>query len=39
MTAGRAIERLVEKGILCEVTGKARNRIYRADEILSVIEK
>ncbi len=39
MTAERCIERLVEAGILREVTGKARNRVYRADEILAVIEK
>ena len=39
MTAERCIERLVEAGILREITGKARNRIYRADEILAVIEK
>ena len=39
MTAERGIERLVEMGILREITGKARNRIYRADEILAVIEK
>jgi Fic family protein len=39
MTAERCIERMVKVGILCEITGKARNRIYRADEILAVIEK
>lgn len=39
MTAERGIERLVEMGILREITGKARNRIYRADEVLAVIEK
>jgi Fic family protein len=39
MTAERCIEKLVEAGILREVTGKVRNRIYRADEILAVIEK
>jgi Fic family protein len=39
MTAERCIERLVQAGILREITGKARNRIYRADEILAVIEK
>jgi hypothetical protein len=30
---------LAEIGILREITGKARNRIYRADEILAVIQK
>jgi Fic family protein len=39
MTAERCIERLVEAGVLHEITGKARNRIYRADEILATIEK
>jgi Fic family protein len=39
MTAERCIERLEKTGILREVTGKARNRIFRADEILAVIEK
>jgi len=39
MTAERCIERLVEAGILREITGKARNRIYRADEILAVIQR
>ncbi len=39
MTAERSIDRLMEMGILREVTGKARNRIFRADEILTVVEK
>ena len=39
MTAERCIERLEKTGILREITGKARNRIFRADEILAVIEK
>jgi Fic family protein len=39
LTADRCIERLAEIGILREITGKARNRIYRADEILAVIQK
>jgi Fic family protein len=37
-TAQRYIERLVETGILREVTGKARNRLYRADEIIRLLE-
>jgi Fic family protein len=37
-TAQRYVERLVEIDILREVTGQARNRIYRADEILKVLE-
>ena len=39
MTAERCIERLVKEGILRETTGQRRNRIYRADQILAVIEK
>ncbi len=38
-TAQRYVERLEEIGILREVTGHARNRIYRADEILEVLEE
>jgi Fic family protein len=37
-TAQRYVERFVELGILREVTGQARNRIYRADEIIKVLE-
>jgi len=37
-TAQRYVERLEEIGILREVTGQARNRLYRADEILQVLE-
>jgi Fic family protein len=36
-TAQRYIERFCELGILHEITGKMRNRIYRADEILNAI--
>jgi len=28
----------IEGGILREITGQARNRVYRADEILQAIE-
>ncbi|MBS3750486.1 MAG: Fic family protein [Anaerolineales bacterium] len=35
--AQRYVEKLVAHGILREITGKARNRIYRADEILQTI--
>jgi Fic family protein len=38
-TAQRYVERLVEIGILREVTGRERNRIYRADEIVNVLEQ
>jgi Fic family protein len=37
-TAERYIDELVKQGIL-EDTGKARNRVFRANEILQVIEK
>ena len=37
-TAQRYVERLQEIGILREVTGQARNRLYRADEILQALE-
>jgi hypothetical protein len=32
------IEKLVQAGILRETTGYARNRIFRADEILRAVE-
>jgi Fic family protein len=38
-TAQRYIERLVETGILREVTGRARNRLYRAEEILRALDE
>jgi Fic family protein len=38
VTAKRYIEKLVAAGILHEVTGYARNRIFRADEILKAVE-
>ena len=38
-TAQRYVEKLVDIGVLREVTGQARNRLYRADEILNAIEK
>jgi Fic family protein len=37
-TAERYVERLLAIGILREVTGQKRNRIYRADEIVKVLE-
>ncbi|MBI1854422.1 MAG: Fic family protein [Chloroflexi bacterium] len=36
-TAGQYIEKLVQAGVLREITGHARNRIYRADEILKAL--
>jgi Fic family protein len=37
-TIQRYIEKLASLGIVREVTGKSRNRIYRADQILNVLE-
>lgn len=37
-SASRYVEKFVQLGILKEITGQARNRIFRADEILSTIE-
>jgi len=36
--AQRHIAKLQAEGILREVTGKTRNRLFRADEILRIIE-
>ena len=38
-TATRYIRRLAEAGLLREITGLARNRVYRADEVLAAIEE
>ncbi|HUV16662.1 MAG TPA: Fic family protein [Pelolinea sp.] len=38
-TIQRVIEKLASLGILSEATGKARNRIYRADQVLKVLEE
>ena len=38
-TAQRYVEQLVALGILREITGHARNRVYRADEVLQAIEE
>ncbi len=37
-SAQRYIEKLEELGVVREVTGRARNRLYQADEILSALE-
>jgi Fic family protein len=37
-TALRYVNQLVEAGLLREITGKARKRVYRADELLQAIE-
>ncbi|NKE37332.1 Fic family protein [Natronococcus sp. JC468] len=38
-TAYRAIDQLVEEGVLEETTGKERNREYRAREIFEILER
>lgn len=38
-TASRAITALEEDGVLEEVTGKARNKEYRAKEIFEILER
>jgi Fic family protein len=37
-SAGRYVETLEAEGVLREITGRARNRVYRADEVLQAIE-
>jgi Fic family protein len=37
-SAQRYIEKLEELGVVREVTGRARNRLYQADEILAALE-
>jgi Fic family protein len=37
-TARQYIEKLVQAGILREITGNARNQIYRADEVFGVLD-
>jgi Fic family protein len=37
-TANRYVAQLVDEGVLREVTGRARNRVYRADDILAAID-
>jgi ribosomal protein S25 len=36
-TARQYIEKLAKAGILREVTGNARNQIYRADEVFGAL--
>jgi Fic family protein len=36
--AQRYIEKLVDAGVLHEMTGHARNRIFRADDIIRLLE-
>lgn len=38
-SAQQYVNRLEEANILREITGQARNRVYRADEVLRAIEE
>ena len=38
-TAQRYVHQLVDLGLLREITGQARNRVYRAEQILQAIEE
>ena len=38
-TARKYIEELVQAGVLREMTGYARNQIYRADEVFRALDK
>jgi len=37
-TAGDYIEKLIQAGLLREITGYTRNRIYQADEIFRAVQ-
>lgn len=37
LSARRYIEKLIKKGIIREITGHTRNRVYRADDILEAL--
>jgi Fic family protein len=37
-SANQYVQKLEEAGVLREITGQARNRVYRADEVLAAIE-
>jgi Fic family protein len=37
-SAQRYVEKLEQLGILREVTGRAHNRLYQADQLISVLE-
>ncbi|MCI0519887.1 MAG: Fic family protein [Chloroflexi bacterium] len=37
-SAQRLIDQFVQAGLLREITGRRRNRVYRADEILKILE-
>jgi Fic family protein len=37
-SASQYVQQLEEAGVLREITGQARNRVYRADEVLAALE-
>jgi Fic family protein len=39
LAAERCMRRLVELGMLREITGKARNRVYQADEVMKILKE
>lgn len=38
VSAQRLIDQLIQASMLSEITGGRRNRVYRADEILAILE-
>lgn len=38
-TANRAVERLVADGVVTEITGNEQNRVFRAGEVMDVVER
>lgn len=38
-TANRAVERLVEDGVVTEITGNEQHRVFRAVEIMDIVER
>ena len=38
-TANNAVERLVEDGVLVEITGNDQNRVFKAGEVMEIVER
>lgn len=38
-TANNAVERLADDGVVTEITGNAQNRVFRAEEIMNIVER
>jgi Fic family protein len=38
-TANNAVERLADDGVVTEITGNRQNRVFRAEEIMDVVER